>query len=135
MHHITNTEESGSIPSRGITFQPYEVFGEDSLKDRRCIPTAKLTRKSAKGSFQVANKRSVTADCLLRKISWQYTGGFDKASQPRIGHLVLTKLNDPTKEIHFRGKQIARPEMNKRYYSITGVYIITSFSMSDDILR
>ena len=131
--HITNTEECGSVPSRGVTFQPYEVFGESS---QRLGSSRKNTTGVRDGDMgqQIANKRSVTADCLLRKIEWQYTGGFDASSCPRIGHLRLHKLNDGSL-IDIKGKQKATPEMNKPWFSVTGVYIITSFGMSDDVLR
>lgn len=150
--HVTNTKESGSIPSRGVTFQPYEVFGETSLKDTTDDTYSSMSfhrqpstrrggsRKSNKSisrvregdmGQQVANKRSVTSDCLLRKIEWQYTGGYDDSTSPRIGHLRLHKLIDNSL-IDIVGKQ---KDDNKPWFHLTGVYIITSFSMSDDILR
>lgn len=77
--HITTTEECGSLPSEGITFQPYEVFLNANQRPvNRCgfsskSGKAKGGEKLRKGGMgiQVANKRSVTADCLLRKIEWQ----------------------------------------------------------------
>jgi hypothetical protein len=172
--HITNTPESGSIPTSGVTFQPYEVKGyaedevEGTIKDifidalsnrtvlrkdmRISYAPDKMTfgntekakdavaEKHRKGDMgqQVANKRSVTVHCLLRKIEWQYTGDpkrqFEAASSPRIGHLILHKIIGGA-PVNIKGKQKAPPEINKPWFSITGVYIITSFSMSDDVLR
>lgn len=136
--HITNTEEGGSDPCKGITFQPYEVFQMN--KEHRKRGSLRSSASAPAGAsfddrnIQVANKRSVGKDCLLRKISWQYTGGFDATNRPRIGYLYLEKLFNG-KEIYIKGKQRATPDMNKRVYSVTGVYMITSFQMSDDILR
>mmetsp|Transcript_20925 Transcript_20925/g.31538 ORF Transcript_20925/g.31538 Transcript_20925/m.31538 type:complete len:767 (-) Transcript_20925:66-2366(-) len=152
--HITNTEESGSRPSKGVTFQPYEVFGIDGEKIIEPSGSATVSRsrrrrqkahkhllrvqqllKDGDDGQQVANKRSVTTDCLLKKISWQYTEGFDNSSRPRIGHLKLEKLVGANRNIEICGKQKAKDEKSKTWYSVKGVYIITSFSMSDDILR
>jgi hypothetical protein len=151
--HITNTKESGSVPSKGVTFQPYEVFGEVMEPDEQGNLVTKtgslsgrprgrhLSRKKSQHRFrlregdmglQVANKRYVTKDCLLRKVEWQYTGGFDYSTRPRIGHLRLTKLDNVKSIIDVQGKQC---DDSKPWFSVTGVYIITGFSMSDDILR
>ena len=138
--HITNTEECGSVPSRGVTFQPYEVFGESSQRSSnrggsaRKVTEARVKVRKGDMGQQVANKRSVTKDCLLRKVEWQYTGGFEESSTPRIGHLRLHKLIDGSL-VDIEGKQKAEPELNKPWFSVTGVYIITSFGMSDDVLR
>lgn len=151
--HITNTEESGSHPSKGLTFQPYEVFGngDEEIPESRETYSVHSSRKLRHGpkykkslqkiqevsndGKQIANKRSVTKDCLLRKISWQYTAGFDNTSRPRIGRLRLEKLVGSHRDIEICGKQMAKDEKSKPWYSVKGVYIITSFSMSDDILR
>ncbi|CAB9518354.1 expressed unknown protein [Seminavis robusta] len=175
---ITNTAESGSIPTSGITFQPYEVFdGDDGEREVSVdspstpfCPSGAMSRSSTserrrrssmfsasqveqrgrssllssprggerRTGQQVANKRQVSAHCLLRKIEWQYTGDkeglFAGSTRPRIGRLILHKLRggDP---IRILGKQRAPPEARKEWYTITGVYIITSFSMSDDVTR
>ncbi|CAB9515482.1 expressed unknown protein [Seminavis robusta] len=157
---ITNNEEGGSIPCKGITFQPYEVFGDESLVHERPstgdadmnasqdaetvrrrkrlsrkTPATRKVRKIEKDKGQqVFNKRSVTADCLLMKVEWQYTGGYDDTCQPRIGHLRLTKLiNNTVIDIVGWHKEV---DTEKRpFFSVTGVFMITSFRMSDDILR
>ncbi|CAB9512520.1 expressed unknown protein [Seminavis robusta] len=163
---ITNNEEGGSIASQGITFQPYEVFGEESLvhkkgnsangdgndppceaaaaelRHRKCpkgssrkVPMSRKVRKIAKDKGQqVFNKRSVTADCLLRKVEWQYTSGYDDTCQPRIGHLIMTKLIDNT-VVDIVGLHKEEDIEKRPFFSVTGVFMITSFCMSDDILR
>jgi hypothetical protein len=159
---LTNTQESGSIASKGVTFQPYEVFGDNEAR-RQVVDGSVLgqqregsnsmisldgifrSRKRTRGyrarghvgdeGQQVANKRSVTSDCLLRKVQWQYTKGYDHTCQPRIGHLRLTKLNNPKNTIEIIGKNKEADENLRPFFSVTGVFIITCFSMSDDILR
>ncbi|CAB9503464.1 expressed unknown protein [Seminavis robusta] len=148
---LTNTQESGSIAAKGVTFQPYEVFGDPEevpqfegsgvlvlagsvISLAESVRSRKRTRRAT--GTQVNNKRSVTADCLLRKVEWQYTKGFDDTCVPRVGHLRLTKLNDPKKRpINIRGKNKEWDEDLKPFHSVTGVFIITTFSMSDDVLR
>jgi hypothetical protein len=162
---LTNTQESGSIASKGVTFQPYEVFGNHG--DHTQVVSSAFTSQARKGSViegsttsldvmfqsrkrvprhkakghvgvegqQVANKRAVTSDCLLRKIQWQYTKGYDQTCTPRVGHLRLTKLNAPKHTIDIIGKNKETDESLRPFFSVTGVFIITCFSMSDDILR
>ncbi|CAB9509884.1 expressed unknown protein [Seminavis robusta] len=130
---LTNHEESGSRPSRGVTFQPFEAFGDSgqheseesyilaggsliSLPDKRRAPSSRKRRGGGRqnrkswdrsyvgGQMQVTNKRMVTSDCLLRKVEWQYTRGFDNTCVPRIGHLRLTKLNYANSTIDIIGK-------------------------------
>ena len=155
---LTNTQESGSIPSKGVTFQPYEVFGDQEEPRQQVVVNGTVVEQTVDGGEvhgstislgvmfrsrkltgnrgqQVANKRSVTADCLLRKVEWQYTKGYDRTCQPRIGHLRLTKLNDPKNIIDIKGKNREDDVKLRPFFSITGVFIITCFSMSDDILR
>lgn len=164
---LTNTEESGSIPSKGVTFQPYEVFGDDDAHHHHQVVNGSVISPPREGSMnhgsslsldvmsrsrkrtrrprarghvcaegqQVANKRAVTSDCLLRKVQWQYTKGYDNTCHPRIGHLRLTKLNGPQNTIEIIGKNKETDESLRPFFSVTGVFIITSFSMSDDILR
>jgi hypothetical protein len=127
--HVTNTKESGSVPRQGITLQPYEFFGAAPRSNGD--GESDSSGSSMTRGLQVANKRSVTTDCLLRKIEWQYTGGFDDSSLPRIGHLRLQKLVDDSL-VEIVGKQ---KDDSKPWFCLTGVYIISSFSMSDDILR
>lgn len=158
---LTNSPESGSVESKGITFQPYEVIGESLISSESASQGEKFAydiglslrgegrsrkrpRKKTTGRTrtiegddgqQIANKRSVTSDCLLRKIEWQYTKGYDDTCQPRIGHLKLTKLNDQSKTIEIKGKNREKDVTKKPFFSVTGVFIITSFTMSDDILK
>ena len=150
---LTNTPESGSVESKGITFQPYEVIGESmdekilydtglrlrgegrSRKRPRKKTTVRTRTIEGDDGQQIANKRSVTSDCLLRKIEWQYTKGFDDTCQPRIGHLKLTKLNAQNKTIEIKGKNREKDIAKKPFFSVSGVFIITSFTMSDDILK
>jgi hypothetical protein len=147
---LTNTQESGSIASKGVTFQPYEVFGVPGQQREGSISMISLdgifrSRKRTRGyrargqvgaeGQQVANKRFVTSDCLLRKVQWQYTKGYDHTCQPRIGHLRLTKLNDTKNTIEIIGKNKEADEKLRPFFSVTCVFIITCCSMSDDILR
>ncbi|CAB9501247.1 expressed unknown protein [Seminavis robusta] len=123
---LTNTEESGR------SFQPYEFFdGQREFPGGTRYTGIQQPHSKTTCSDQVAKRSSVTAHCLLRKVEWQYAKAPDHTTQPQIGHLRLTKLMDGS-TINFVGRQKESDEAKKTFFSLTGVYIITNFSLSDD---
>jgi len=74
-YYITNGIEQGINTQNGQAFQPYQVT------------------QTRNRPVQIDPSTSVTSDCLLRKIEWSYTTGFPRTTTPRIGLLILTKLD------------------------------------------
>lgn len=44
--HITNRQESAIVPSLGVSFQLYEVFGEPRMRKEKLEPKASRSRES-----------------------------------------------------------------------------------------
>ena len=117
-HFITNWAEQGSSPAEGILFQPFQVS---------------KGKKKGQGN-QIDPSGFITERCLVKRIEWQYTTyePDPKTSKPRVGYLKLVMLGGEEVEIE-------RPEEKNillgEKYHLEGVYVITSFQMSNDVLR
>ena len=118
-YYLTNIKEQASYPEDGISFTPYQVVaGEDGTGD------------------QVDPSNFVTEKCLIRKLVWSYTTSskFANSTLPRIGYLKIEKLNGEVVEIRMKGlnNDILISDVK---HVLSGVFIITTFQMSDSILR
>ena len=73
----------------------------------------------------------VTEDCLVKKLTWNYTK-WNNTTEPRIGYMKIEMLNGQVVELT-RPKEesikLGEPE------TLEGVFIITTFQMSNDVLR
>lgn len=114
----TNDQETGSVLSRGVTFQPHEVVHS---------------------AQQLLGTSSVTEGCLLRKIEWKYfrSPGFPTC-RPRITYLRFFRLDGerdvPSASIVGKLKSFER-NIPGDFHSVPGVFVVTSYFMTDDILR
>jgi len=115
-YYITNIPEQGI--TSGTPFQPYQVTVDNNNKGHQIDPS----------SF-------VTKDCLLKRIEWKYTTGYPTTTTPRIGYLHLTKLDDTVVEIERKKDPAGVVGLAPYSHSIDGLFIITTFQMSEDILK
>eukprot|EP00591_Stephanopyxis_turris_P013386 CAMPEP_0195520932 /NCGR_PEP_ID=MMETSP0794_2-20130614/17627_1 /TAXON_ID=515487 /ORGANISM="Stephanopyxis turris, Strain CCMP 815" /LENGTH=539 /DNA_ID=CAMNT_0040650377 /DNA_START=216 /DNA_END=1835 /DNA_ORIENTATION=+ len=116
---LTNLPELGSRPGVGRLFQPYEVISaEHSGEGHRILPS-----------------NQITEDCLISVVEWKYTTLFPSTTQPRIGYLKLTKLNGEKVEITRKGANDDYVRVSNKLHEVKGTFIITTFQMSNDILR
>ena len=116
-HIITNVVEQGSDPSEGVLFQPFQVRKGEEEGDHQIDPCCFVTER-----------------CLIRKIAWRFTvfKPNPNTSKPRIGYLRIETLLGET--IEFKRTEEASVMLGKEY-SLHGVYLITNFQISQDILR
>ncbi len=118
-YYLTNIIEQAANPNDGINFTPYQV----------------IAGRPGDG-HQIDPSNYVTENCLIGKLVWSYTTSkkFANTSLPRIGYLKIEKLNGETVEIYQKGlnEDIQISDVKN---VLSGVFIITSFQMSDAILR
>jgi len=116
-YFLTNVPEQGSSAADGIIVQPFRV-----------------SKGKGNSGDQIDPSCYVTENCLIKKLTWRYTQ-FGNSSKPRIGYLKIEMLgnNDVI--------EVKRPADDAKFISLgtphelEGVFIITTFQMSDDILR
>ncbi len=116
-YYLTNIQEQPSLPDIGQLFQPYQVTkGADGL------------------GHQIDPSVFVTAECLIRKLTWSYTLWNPNVSKPRIGKLKIETMKGEIIEVNRKGvgENIVNSDVN---HTLEGAYIITSFQMSNDIIR
>jgi hypothetical protein len=120
--YLTNWPEQGSNSDEGVHFKPYEV----------------KKGKTSKGGIQMGNQITptniVTENCLVKKIIWRYTTGYEATIKPRIGYLYLEMINGKHVEINMMtvDRSIGIDETD---HILEGVFVITTFQMSSAILR
>ena len=117
-YYLTNWPEQGSTPENGVHFKPHEV---------------------TKGNFhslghQINPTNIVNEFCLIRKIIWSYTTGYEYSIKPRIGYLRLEMINGQVVEINMKTVNKA-VGVNDMTHELDGVFIITTFQMSSTVLR
>lgn len=116
-YYITNMIEQGINAQQGQAFQPYQV-----------------TQIGHRG-VQIDPSTTVTPDCLLRKIEWRYTTGYPRATKPRVGCLILTKIDGEEVRITRNRDIHGLVGINIKRHSLEGLFIMTSFQMSEDVLK
>ena len=115
-YFLTNWPEQSSDPEDGIIFQPFQVRkGKDERSGDHIDPSSYITE-----------------DCLIKKLTWRYTV-YDNTSSPRIGYLKIEMLG--TNYV----MEVKRPEEERvklgKEHTLEGVLVITTFQMSNDVLR
>jgi len=116
--YITNMSEQGTNAQGGLIFQPYQV-----------------TESIDGNGHQIDPSTTITPDCLLRKIEWQYTTGFPNTTRPRVGCLTLTKLGGKPITIERKKDPLGKVGINPEKHSLEGLFIITTFQMSEDVIK
>ncbi len=139
-YYLTYNAESPAKPESGMMFQPYQIRAPSSNFVEGC---------------QIDPSNFITEHCLLSEITWAYTHSetFNNLTKPRIGWLKIVKLcqdgegkrvmivdkRKPNKiVITSRELGVADDEgisISDNKHTIKGVFIITSFQMSNDIFR
>jgi len=114
--YITNMVEQGITAD--TPFQPYQVIFDDSDMGHQINPS----------SF-------VTVACLLKKIEWIYTTGYPRTTKPRVGYLRLTKINGEVVEIKRKKDPYNVVGLSDVKNTLEGLFIITTFQMSEDIIN
>jgi len=116
-YFLTNVPEQGSCTADGIIFQPFGV-----------------SKGQGNSGDQIDPSCYITKNCLIKKLTWQYTL-YGNSTKPRIGYLKIEMLGeDETIEVKRPADEaelISLGEPNE----LEGVFVITTFQMSDDILR
>ena len=117
-YYLTNVREQASSLGDGTIFQPFQV----------------IKGKNSEFGNQIDPSFDVTEKCLIRKISWRYTvfGPARKTSKPRIGYLKLEMMAGY--DVVYQRPKESQVELGIEH-SLEGVYVITTFQMSMDILR
>jgi hypothetical protein len=122
--YLTNWPEQGSTSNEGIHFKPYQI-----LKGK--IGHTVDDRTGA----EISPTNHVNENCLIKKIVWRYTTGFEDSIKPRIGYLRFEMVNG--EEIEFNTNTVNEDlgvDMHT-FHSLKGVFIITTFQISSSILR
>lgn len=119
-HLITNGTEQGSSHTDGVLFQPFQV----------------RKGKTKDNGDQIDPSSFITENCLIKKITWKFTvyKPNPNTSQPRVGYLKIEMLNGQTVEVK-RTFEEGNVGLCSEEYSLKGVYMITMFQISTDILR
>jgi hypothetical protein len=123
--YLTNWPEQGSTSNEGIHFKPYQI-----LKGKTGHTADDTT------GAQISPTNHVNENCLIRKIVWRYTTGFDDSIKPRIGFIRFEMVNG--EEIEFDTNDTVNEDVGVNrhtFHSLKGVFIITTFQMSSTILR
>ena len=115
--YITNIIEEGTNTQSGRGLQPYQV-----------------TEVGNRG-VQIDPSTRVTTDCLLRKIEWRYTTGYPRTTKPRIGHLLLTKIDGQEIKITRVRDPSGIVGIDSKKQSLEGLFVMTTFQMSEDVIR
>lgn len=118
-YYLTNIPEQAAFPKDGINFTPYQVTAGKNGAGHQIDPS----------SF-------VTEQCLIKKLVWSYAVSekYANTTKPRIGYLKIIKINGDIVEIQKKGidKDIIVSDFRN---VLEGIFIITSFQMSDTIFR
>jgi hypothetical protein len=119
--YLTNWPEQGANPEEGIHFKPHEVIKGKTINGKQM-------------GHLICPTNFVTEGCLIHKVTWSYTTGYDYTIKPRIGYLRLELLNGEVVEINMKtvDKSVG---IEDRHYQLKGVFVITTFQMSSAILR
>jgi len=116
--YITNMPEQGTNAQAGLIFQPYQV-----------------TYCSDGSSHEIVPSTTITPDCLLCEIEWQYTTGYPNTTKPRVGCLKLTKLGGKVVQIKRNDDPLGKIGINPEKHKLKGLFIITTFQMSEDVIK
>ena len=116
--YITNIPEQGSEPYYGELYQPYQIqVASDGI------------------SCQIDPSSYVTAHCLIKKMVWSYTTLHPMSTKPRVGYLKLEKMNGEVIEIKQKGADNESAGISDVRHALTGAFIITTFQMSNAIIK
>lgn len=118
--YLTNWPEQGSNLAKGVHFKPHEV------------KMGKIMKNGVQMGHSIYSTNFITEDCLVEKIVWKYTAGYDHTIKPRIGYLRLEMICGEIIEINSESFNL---KCSNECYSLEGVFIITAFEMSSAILR
>lgn len=119
-YYLTNTEEQSSYPESGINYTPYQI------------------RVGKNGSgHQIDASNFITVKCLIKEIIWSYNcgGKYTLSSKPRIGYLKIVKYNGEELTIIRDNAGCDSIQVSDVRHVLKGLFIITSFEMSNDISR
>jgi hypothetical protein len=116
--YITNIPEQGSDPRNGELFQPYQV--RVSVED---------------GDYQIDPSQFITEHCLIRRMEWSYTNRYPMTTKPRVGYLRLEKMNGEVITIEEKGADNESVGVSNKRHSLAGAFIITTFQMSNAIIK
>lgn len=119
--YLTNWPEQGSSAEDGFHFKPHQV-----------VP-GKMSNGIQNG-HSIHPTEFVTSACLIRKITWSYSTGYEYTIKPRIAYLRLEMINGDVVEINMKADS-DNVGVDDDQYHLQGAFIITSFQMSGAILR
>ncbi len=121
-YYLTHIPEQASDPKVGI-FTPYQI-----------------RPGHLRTGHQIDPSNFVTELCLIQGLEWSYTTGgkYVNCSTPRIGYLKIKLLGGNRETIVIKRRSLVNDNMHVsdvKHKLEGGVYIITSFQMSNDIIR
>lgn len=117
--YLTHWPEQGSSHEESIHFQPHEVIA---------------SVVNGVSSHHICPVNTVNENCLIQKITWSYTTGFEHSIKPRIAFLRLEMMNGTVTEINMKTVD-TEIGVDDVYHQLDGAFIITAFQMSSAILR
>ena len=112
---LTNMTETGTDAPECYLYQPFQVCS------------------SAYG-YQIDPSTYVTEKCLIKKLTIKYTK-FGNTTHPRIGYMKIDLLDDTKDPIIIKRPDNDQVQLDEENVELDGVYVITSFQMSNDVLR
>jgi hypothetical protein len=113
---LTNMTETGTDAPEGYLYQPFQV-------------------SSSEYGYQIDPSTYVTEKCLIKKLTIKYTK-FGNTTHPRIGYMEIDLLDDTKDPIIIKRPDNDQVELDEENVVVLdGVYVITSFQMSNDVLR
>ncbi len=121
-YYLTHIREQASCPKVGIIFTPYQIRSGH-----------------LRTGHQIDPSNFVTEHCLIQGLEWRYTigGKYVNSSRPRIGYLKIKLLGGRRDTVVIKRRSLINDNMRVSdvTHKLTGVFIITSFQMSNDIIR
>ena len=113
---LTNMIETGTDAPEGYLYQPFQV-------------------SSSEYGYQIDPSTYVTEKCLIKRLTIKYTK-YRNTTHPRIGFMEIVLLDDTKDPIVIKRPENDEVELDEENVEVLdGVYVITSFQMSNDVLR
>ena len=120
-YYLTNWPEQGSDTEEGIHFKPHKVVQGQNVNGKQM-------------GHLIHPTNFVDKACLIRKVVWSYSTGFEYTIKPRIAYLRLEMINGEVVEIK-QNTVDTKVGVDDDYFQLEGVFIITAFKMSSAVLN
>ena len=116
-YYLTNISQQPSLPEVGEIYQPYQVQKGDDF------------------GHKISPSNFITENTLIKSLLWSYTTYNPNGTKPRIGYLKIVTMTDEVIVIERKGYVGENIVTSDVKHKLQGAYVITSFQMSNDVIR